>query len=160
MNNDMWVLDNIIFIKGFLRPGNLYWKELHDAIEGSKVILTIRDNEHVWAKSWMPFIVKELNKHGIFRPDILHSHDLLSRNYTSDMNALIFKSWRHSVDLRKIWRHSENAWVIFVKPWQSRHIQPFLSSTGLFGKTFWSFNGICCHFFHGWLGSPYESLSH
>ena len=85
-------LVTLYFIKGFLRPGNLYWKDLHDAIEGSKVILTIRDNEHVWHKSWVPFIVKELNKHGIFRPDILHYHDLLTRNDTSDMNSLIFKS--------------------------------------------------------------------
>ena len=76
-------LVTLFFIKGFLRPGNLYWKDLHDAIEGSKVILTIRDNEHVWCKSWMPFIVKELNKHGIFRLDIFHSRDLFTRIYAS-----------------------------------------------------------------------------
>ena len=30
----------------------MLWKDLYDNIEGSKVILTVRDNEDVWCNSW------------------------------------------------------------------------------------------------------------
>ena len=36
-------------------PASAYWEELFHASPNSKVILTIRDNDAIWFKSWMKF---------------------------------------------------------------------------------------------------------
>ena len=36
-------------------PASAYWEELFHASPNSKVILTIRDNDDIWFKSWMKF---------------------------------------------------------------------------------------------------------
>ncbi|CAG5089880.1 Oidioi.mRNA.OKI2018_I69.PAR.g12389.t1.cds [Oikopleura dioica] len=44
-------------------PGNIYWEELWRANGEGKVVLTVRDNEHVWYESWINFF--EQNFKGI-----------------------------------------------------------------------------------------------
>ena len=48
-------------------PGNLHWEALYDASPpGTKVILTVRDNEDQWFKSWLKFQIGEHTRMSIF----------------------------------------------------------------------------------------------
>ena len=47
-------------------PGNMKWEELYEASpKGTKVILTIRDNEDVWYSSWSRFMKQEAERMSI-----------------------------------------------------------------------------------------------
>ena len=48
----------------FFRPGNLEWETLFKAIPDAKVILTVRDNEDSWYKSWVKYALSQVNKNG------------------------------------------------------------------------------------------------
>jgi len=39
-------------------PANAHWMELYNNIDRCKIILTVRDNEVVWAKSFRNFMTK------------------------------------------------------------------------------------------------------
>jgi len=39
-------------------PGNIFWEEMYNSIDNCKVILTVRDNEHIWFDSWINFFEK------------------------------------------------------------------------------------------------------
>ena len=45
-------------------PGNLEWETLFKAIPDAKVILTVRDNEDSWYKSWVKYAISQVNKNG------------------------------------------------------------------------------------------------
>ena len=41
-------------------PGNMLWEELYDASpKGTKVILTVRESDERWWKSWCGFMLQE-----------------------------------------------------------------------------------------------------
>ena len=40
-------------------PSNFLWHELHTACPSAKVILTVRDNEEIWWRSWSRFVEAE-----------------------------------------------------------------------------------------------------
>ena len=41
-------------------PGNMLWEELYEASpKGTKVILTIRESDEKWWKSWCGFMLQE-----------------------------------------------------------------------------------------------------
>ena len=44
-------------------PTNLFWEELYNAVPNSKVILTIRDSDEQWYKSWISFNEYMINHH-------------------------------------------------------------------------------------------------
>ena len=52
-------------------PGNLYWEELYNAIDNPYVILTVRDDEHVWLNSWKNFARVFYNNGGVFSRRIM-----------------------------------------------------------------------------------------
>ena len=47
-------------------PGNLLWQDLYEALikrdSNTKVILTIRDNDEVWWRSWCNFMKQEVSR--------------------------------------------------------------------------------------------------
>ena len=47
-------------------PGNLLWQDLYEALVkrdgNTKVILTIRDNDEVWWRSWCNFMKQEVSR--------------------------------------------------------------------------------------------------
>ena len=48
-------------------PGNIFWEELYRVSpKGTKVILTVRDNEDVWQRSLKGFFIQEIKRHAIF----------------------------------------------------------------------------------------------
>ena len=48
-------------------PGNACWEELYKASpKGTKVILTVRDNEDVWQRSLKGFMVQETKRDAMF----------------------------------------------------------------------------------------------
>ena len=47
-------------------PGNLKWEELYNGSpKGTKVILTVRDSDDIWWKSWSGFMKQEISRDSI-----------------------------------------------------------------------------------------------
>jgi hypothetical protein len=46
-------------------PGNIFWEEMYNEIPNCKVILTVRDNEHIWFDSWINFFEKNFVGRGV-----------------------------------------------------------------------------------------------
>ena len=50
-------------------PGNLLWEDLYRGMlkkdKNTKVILTVRDNDEVWWKSWCGFVTQEAQRHSV-----------------------------------------------------------------------------------------------
>jgi len=61
-------------------PTNWQWENLYDNIDDAKVILTVRDDEEKWLKSWQTFCDVQTNKHGLwskfFLPILMHTGQL------------------------------------------------------------------------------------
>jgi len=59
------------------RPTNWQWENLYDNIDDAKVILTVRDDEEKWLKSWQTFCDAQTHKHGLwssfFLPILMHT---------------------------------------------------------------------------------------
>ena len=45
-------------------PGNILWEELYNASPNAKVILTVRDSEKQWKKSYINFVRQEYERLG------------------------------------------------------------------------------------------------
>jgi len=60
-----------LIINSLFSPGNLYWEELYNAIDNPYVILTVRDDEHVWLNSWKNFARIFYNNGGVFSRRIM-----------------------------------------------------------------------------------------
>ena len=65
------MLSLFFLINNLLSPGNLYWEELYNAIDNPYVILTVRDDEHVWLNSWKNFARVFYNNGGVFSRRIM-----------------------------------------------------------------------------------------
>ena len=47
-------------------PGNFYWEQLFEKSPNVKVILSVRDDEHTWFKSWVKFNREFSLQNGVF----------------------------------------------------------------------------------------------
>ena len=52
-------LENVNFDTNQDSPGNFHWEALYKALPaGTKVILTVRDNDEQWYKSWLNYLTR------------------------------------------------------------------------------------------------------